>query len=36
MNLRETGCIGMECINLAQDRDLWQAPVTMIMNLQVP
>jgi hypothetical protein len=36
MDLRETGWYGMDWIALAQDRDLWQALVNMIMNLRVP
>jgi hypothetical protein len=27
---------GMDWIDLAQDRDRWQALVNMVMNLQVP
>jgi len=27
---------GMDWIDLAQDRDTWQALVNMVMNLQVP
>jgi hypothetical protein len=36
MYLRETGCGGMDWINLAQDRDQWRALVNMAMNLRVP
>jgi hypothetical protein len=27
---------GVDWINLAQDRNKWQAPVNMVMNLPVP
>jgi hypothetical protein len=33
MDPREIGCGGMEYINLAQDKDQWQAIVNMAMNL---
>jgi hypothetical protein len=32
MNLRETGCKGVEWIQLAQDRDWWEAFVNAVMN----
>jgi hypothetical protein len=35
-DLWELGCGGMDWINLAQDRDRWQALVNVVMNLQVP
>jgi hypothetical protein len=35
MDLRETGCKGMEWIHLAEDWDWWWALVNMVMNLQV-
>jgi hypothetical protein len=36
MDLREVGWGGMDWINLAQDRDQWQALVNREMNLWVP
>ena len=36
MDLQEMGCGGMKWIDLAQDRDRWQALVTTVMNLLVP
>ncbi|KAJ4445536.1 hypothetical protein ANN_12216 [Periplaneta americana] len=36
MDLREVGYDGREWINLAQDRDRWQAYVRAEMNLRVP
>jgi hypothetical protein len=35
MDLRETGFSGVHWIRLAQDRDLWQAIVSAVMNLRV-
>lgn len=35
MNLKQIGWEGMECVYLAQDRDKWQAVVSMVMNLWV-
>jgi hypothetical protein len=35
MDLREIGWGGMDCIDLAQDRDQWRALVNTVMNLQV-
>jgi len=36
MHLQKVGCEGMELIELAHDRDRWQALVKVVMNLQVP
>jgi hypothetical protein len=36
MDLKEMAWESVDCIHLAQDRDQWQALVTMVMNLWVP
>ena len=36
MDLQEVGWRGMDWIDLAEDRDMWQALVNMVMNLLVP
>jgi hypothetical protein len=33
MDLREIGKGGIDCIDLAQDKDQWRALVNMVMNL---
>jgi hypothetical protein len=35
VDLQEVGCGGMDWIELAEDRDRWQALVNVIMNLPV-
>jgi hypothetical protein len=36
MNLQEVGCGGIDWIDLAQDREMWQAVVSAVMNLRIP
>jgi hypothetical protein len=36
LDLREIGWYGVDCIDLAQDRDQWRALVKAVMNLRVP
>jgi hypothetical protein len=36
MDLREIGWVGMDWIELAQDREQWRALVNTVMNLRVP
>jgi hypothetical protein len=35
-DLGELGWVGMDWIDLAQDREEWRALVTTVMNLRVP
>ena len=35
MDLQEVGCVYMDWIGLAQDRDRWRTLVSVVMNLQV-
>ena len=34
INLQEVGCGVMDWVDLAQDKDKWQALVNMVMNLR--
>ena len=36
MDRQEVGCVYMDWIGLAQDRDRWQTLVSAVMNLRVP
>ena len=36
MDLQEVGCVRVDWIWLAQDRDRWRTLVSAVMNLRVP
>jgi hypothetical protein len=36
MYFQEVGWIGMDWIDLAEDRDRWQTLVSAVMNVRVP
>jgi hypothetical protein len=36
IDVQDMGCVGMDWIDVAQDRDRWQALVNVVMNLWVP
>ena len=36
MDLQEVGCVYMDWIGLAQDRDRWRTLLSAVMNLSVP
>ena len=36
MNFQEVGCVHVDWIGLAQDRDRWRTLVNAVMNLRVP
>jgi hypothetical protein len=36
MDLREIGWVGVDLIDMAQDRDQWRALVNTVLNFRVP
>jgi hypothetical protein len=36
MDMHNVGSVGMDWIDLAQDRDRWLALVNVVMNFQIP
>ena len=36
IDFQEVGCVGVDWIELAKDRDRWRALVNGVMNLLVP
>jgi len=36
VDFQEVGCVYMDCIGLAQDRDRWRTLMSAVMNLRVP
>jgi len=36
MDLQDVRCVGVDWVDLAQDRDRWRALVTAVMKLLVP